>query len=445
MKPIFMVMPTWNNDKMCAEATRTLYEYTDFAKYGELLVVDHSDDGEADPVSRAGVKYGFRVYWPGQNNGWMRGVNYGLESRGRHPYFTMANDDLLFPQDKQFWPRTIALFEGDPKVMGVGPISNYVMGPQFQGVQLPGQVGEVSYLIGFCATYRTSVLEVVGPLDTTLPGGDDLDLSIRVRREGGKLLCDRRSFVYHYGSVTGNRVHSDWDTHESQLKTANALILKHGFKGWYRGVSPMWEEYLPAEPSSVTDAKMGSVLSELDKLAVFIGSIGATVIEGSCTPKQIEFILEHTKDAIQVCEIGMNAGLSACAMLKGNPEMILFSFDLGEWPYTPQVRDYLRREFTPRFISVFGDSKTTVPRVVGGLVFDFAFIDGGHDEETAYVDICNLASRTRKMMIDDIQMPPVRRALARAVEEKTVSNVEEFMDMGSQVPRHWALVSGGVK
>jgi len=442
MKPIFMVMPTWNNAKMCAEAIRTLYEYTEFEKYGELLVIDNSPERDAlfyDRLEEFNVGY-FR---PEKNLGWMGSINEGFD-RSSNQLFTMVNDDVIFPQDKQFWPRTIEIFK-DPEVAGVGPISNYVMGMQFQGVQVPGQVGEVSYLIGFCATYRTSVLEAVGPLDETLPGGDDLDLSIRIRAVGHKLLCDRRSFLYHYGSVTGNRVHSDWDTHESQLKTNNALIRKHGFKRWYNGISASWKVYKEAEPSTVSDEKLARVMAEIDKLAVYIGSIGATVVEGSCTPKQVEFLLEHTKDAVQICEIGMNAGLSTCAMLKGNSEALVFSFDLGAWPYTAPVRDYLRREFSPRLISVFGDSKKTVPRVIGGLVFDFTLVDGGHDEETALADIVNLAPRSRKMMVDDTMMPGVRCALDRAIKEGVVTDVEEFSDTSSMPARHWALVSGGVK
>lgn len=235
-----MVIPTWNNEKMCGEAIRTLYEYTEFDRYGKLFLVDNS------PVKSANLKeicdkYGAEYYPAWENLGWMSSVNLAFE-RSTEPFFTMCNDDVIFPQDPHFWSRTLELFD-NPHVAGVGPTSNYVMGHQFFRFKKSSDVGEVNLLIGFCATYRADILAAIGTLDLSLPGGDDLDLSIRIRAEGYKLLCDRRSFLYHYGSVTGNRVHSDWDSHQSQLKTANALIRKHGMIKWYNCVNGPWVDY----------------------------------------------------------------------------------------------------------------------------------------------------------------------------------------------------------
>jgi GT2 family glycosyltransferase len=189
VKSIFMVMPTWKNEAMCAEAIRTLYEYTNFEEYGDLLVVANSEVGSE--FLKVCQKYDVEIYTPEENLGWMRSINYGLDDVcATRPFFTMCNDDVVFPQDKAFWPRTLKLFD-DPKVAGVGPTSNYVMGWQHYQVPVGDQVGEVNLLVGFCATYRTAALRQVGILDTELPGGDDLDLSIRMRAAGYKLLCDR--------------------------------------------------------------------------------------------------------------------------------------------------------------------------------------------------------------------------------------------------------------
>ena len=92
----------------------------------------------------------------------------------------------------------------------------------------------IPYLIGFCLLVRRSALDEVGGIDSTLPGGDDIDLSIRLRQAGYTLVCDRHSFVYHYGYRTGERVHGDrtvpggWNSPQMIQATANALIAKHG-------------------------------------------------------------------------------------------------------------------------------------------------------------------------------------------------------------------------
>ena len=71
-------------------------------------------------------------------------------------------------------------------------------------------------------------------VSTTLPGGDDIDLSIRLRQAGYTLVCDRRAFVYHYGFRTGERVHGDrtvpggWNSPQMIAATRDTLIAKHG-------------------------------------------------------------------------------------------------------------------------------------------------------------------------------------------------------------------------
>jgi len=237
-----MVMPTWKNDAMCAQAIRSLYEYTDYAQYGTLTVINNAPEPIPE-IEAAQKRYGFWLHYAMENLGWMSAINMGIFRAPEADFYTMCNDDVVFPQDKQFWPRYIELFDADNHIAGIGPISNYVMGAQNQRAQVEGEIGEVPLLIGFCATYRSAVMDSVGLLDTQLPGGDDLDYSIRLRALGWKLICDRRNFVYHYGSVTGNRVHSDWDNLQSQHRTMNALIRKHGMRAWYECVTPSWVQY----------------------------------------------------------------------------------------------------------------------------------------------------------------------------------------------------------
>jgi SAM-dependent methyltransferase len=94
------------------------------------------------------------------------------------------------------------------------------------------------FLIGFCLVLDSEKFREVGLLDETLPGGDDLDLSIRLRKAGYKLVCDKTAYLHHIGSQTGNRVHSGyWNSDLQTDRSNNALIRKHGLKAWYELVS----------------------------------------------------------------------------------------------------------------------------------------------------------------------------------------------------------------
>lgn len=441
MKRIYMVMPTWNNDAMCAQAIRSLYEYTEFDKYGRLLVIDNSDQPSPELIASQ-IRYGFTVHRALENLGWMSSINAGFRwDKDQHEFLTMCNDDVVFPQDRRFWPRHLELFDGDTAVGGIGPVSNYVMGAQNVKAQVDGEIGEVPLLIGFCATYRADALMPVGLLDTRLPGGDDLDLSIRMRQAGWKLLCDRRNFLYHYGSVTGNRVHSDWDNLQSQHRTLNAIIRKHGLRVWYECVTPTWTPYDgPPLPPGLAN----HVMAEVEALGSYVWSKGVSVVEGSCTPKELQFLAKRVQGAKQVCEVGFNMGMSACAMLAANPNLIVVSYDLGEWACVKIAHEYLDDRFEGRHLLIEGDSTVTFKPPL--TPWEFCFIDGGHSFDVAYRDIANFAPHSRYVMVDDIKMEGVAKALEIAINERLLTEVEWYTDRENpSSPRFWAVGKGGAK
>ena len=92
-----------------------------------------------------------------------------------------------------------------------------------------------SFLIFYCVFIRRKHLDEVGGVDDTLPGGDDLDLSIRFRKAGKKLVICRDVFVFHHGFKTGERVRggpdkpNGWNSRNMTEATNKALIQKHGF------------------------------------------------------------------------------------------------------------------------------------------------------------------------------------------------------------------------
>ena len=228
MKNITICIPTFNSPEVLNCMLTSLYTNTDWE--GRVIVVNNGTSPHPDlPIFK---EKQILVVEAGRNTGWMGGVNLGLEM-ARTELFCMSNDDLLFPPGSwEFWT---VLNNGFMlgRIGGVAPSSNYVSGCQNAFWHTKALTVQAPYLIGMLAMYPTKLLQDLGGLDESLPGGDDLDLSIRVKDAGYTLLCCRNAYVHHLGSQTGRREQPDyWDSREHQLKTQNALIAKHGLKKW---------------------------------------------------------------------------------------------------------------------------------------------------------------------------------------------------------------------
>lgn len=186
------------------------------------------------------------VISPGKNLGWEGALKLGLE-KTKAPFVMFLNDDTNVPVSSRLWLNIMLQHFVNPNVGAVGPSSNVVMGLQNIFTDITPHVFPVKFLIGFCMLLRREAIEKAGGIDDSLPGGDDLDISIRLRKAGYSLICDRNVFVYHHGFTTGNKVHGDstrrngWNSFEMWEKTNHALIRKHGFAEWWDCYKGAWD------------------------------------------------------------------------------------------------------------------------------------------------------------------------------------------------------------
>lgn len=228
MNEVAIIIPSMDNRAYLEPCLNSLFENTRGIDYHVYVV------NNGAPGSLSWLQYPTQSTIHGRGNlGWERALQLGLDC-SHQPLALFLNDDTVFLRTQQNWLAHLVNDLEDPQVAAAGPVSNMVAGPQSSSQQLTAQQYCARYLIGFCLLVRRSALDAVGGIDTTLPGGDDIDLSIRLRQAGYTLVCDRRSFVYHYGFRTGERVHGDrtvpggWNSPQMVQKTANALIAKHG-------------------------------------------------------------------------------------------------------------------------------------------------------------------------------------------------------------------------
>ncbi len=210
------------------------------------------------------------VIQPGKNLGWEGALQLGLK-KTTAPFVVFLNDDTFFPTSSRMWLNVLLQHFNHEEVGAVGPSSNVVMGFQNIFTQTPVPVFSPTFLIGFCFVVRRSALEKAGGIDDSLPGGDDLDMSIRLRKAGFRLVVDKNVFVYHHGFKTGTRVHGSeaqkngWNSFEMMEKTNHAIIAKHGFKEWWETYKGAWEFPMPEFRSNATDSEGNIIRSIVEK------------------------------------------------------------------------------------------------------------------------------------------------------------------------------------
>lgn len=234
MSLVSIIIPTFNNAQYLESCVNSILLHQSTPGIYKIIIVNNGDEKSVKPCLNPEVK----IIQAGKNLGWEGGLKEGLKYADT-PFVVFMNDDTYIPFSSSAWLwRLLQNFE-DPKVAAVGPVSNIVMG--MQNIFIPGAIQkfDVNFLIGYCMMVRKDYLEQVGGIDDSYPNhGDDIDLSIRFKEAGFKLVADRSVFVYHHGFKTGQRLlGSKWNSIEMTERSNHRLIRKHGLKVFMKYIS----------------------------------------------------------------------------------------------------------------------------------------------------------------------------------------------------------------
>lgn len=239
MKPVLsIIIPTYNNPTQLNDGVNSILR-TGFLNtgLGEVIIVNNGKQNCKDFFRKIPQ---VKVIDCPENLGWEGGLKEGLKHTDAK-FVCFQNDDTFIPfVSQQLFYQNLLVHFADDKVGAVGPVTTTAAGLQsiYHPRALPN-VSELRWLIFFCVIVRRSALEEVGGIDNTLPGGDDFDLSIRLRKAGYTLRCAPQSFIIHHGFQTGTRIHGDsstiggWNSQQMTERTNQALINKHGFKTFF--------------------------------------------------------------------------------------------------------------------------------------------------------------------------------------------------------------------
>ncbi|MHA0857011.1 glycosyltransferase family 2 protein [Paenibacillus sp. CMAA1364] len=217
-----IIIPTYNQRDYLIQCIDSIEKNTT-TPY-ELIVVDNaSDDGTAEYLQQRNKT--IRCWIHKQNLGFAGAINTGL-MMAKGTTILLLNNDILV--GKGWLELLLTCLLSDPKIGVVGPVTNYIGGPQQievpyehvdhmwafatqHNVHDPSKWIETKRLVGFCLLFRRELFHHVGYLDEGYQVGnfEDEDWIVRVRLLGYRLIIAGDSFIHHYGSVSMKSLSED--------------------------------------------------------------------------------------------------------------------------------------------------------------------------------------------------------------------------------------------
>lgn len=275
-EPVDCIIPTMDNMRQLQECVYSLY--CSRAEHPVRILIVNNGECSLESAFPDIIGKGVEIISPGKNLGWTGGLREGLK-HSTSRYVAFSNDDIYLPRSSGRAIRNLArVLDVYPWVGAIGPTSNVVMGTQNIWAQVGFADYEVSFLIGFFMLLRREALEKAGGIQDMESGGDDIDLSIRIRKAGYGLIVKREEFVYHHGFQTGERVHGrpdkpgGWNSREMIDATNAELIRKHGFLTW-------WETMCF---STLSSGSQSSLIEEPETKVISKYVNGGIVVELGC-------------------------------------------------------------------------------------------------------------------------------------------------------------------
>ncbi|MCI8347620.1 MAG: glycosyltransferase [Bacilli bacterium] len=207
-----IIIVTYNNFDYTKDCIESIDKYTKKNTY-EIIVVDNcSTDGTRDWLKD---QKSFKVILNEENLGFPKACNQGIDVADRDNDILLLNNDTIVTTN---WLKNLRIcLESDSNIGAVGSICNHNENEQgcdfsyddFDSMQRLAKINNVSdqsrweekvFLIGFCLLIKREIIDKIKYLDEEYSPGyiEDNDLSLRIIKEGYKLVLCHDSFIHHY-------------------------------------------------------------------------------------------------------------------------------------------------------------------------------------------------------------------------------------------------------
>lgn len=252
---------------------------------GQGKRADDSLIGRLDDWGKQGGRKGeVRIIKNKENLGFAAGNNQGMAA-ARGDYILLMNNDIVVTPN--WLERMVSCSERDPKIGIVGPMSNYVSGPQLvenvtydiqtlNGLedfatkfsdQHGGQSQHFLRVVGFCMLIKRAVIDRIGGMDAGYGLGnfEDDDFSLRATLAGFESWIAKDCFIHHFGSRTfiGAKI----DYRESLSRNWEIFKKKWGFPkempyGSYNATEILKKGFIPEKHYYPLSGKPASTIQK---------------------------------------------------------------------------------------------------------------------------------------------------------------------------------------
>jgi len=284
-EPIDVIIPTYDNLDQLFQCVSSVLRTQ--KEYPLRIIVVNNGSYPLEGVLPKEVK----IVNPAGNKGWTGGLKLGVDISvsSSSSYVVFLNDDTYVPLCSVSWLRDmVRVLDTTPLCGAIGPSSNCVSG--YQNIWSPPFVTkiEVPFLIGFCKVVRRKALEEIGGIDERWVHGDDLDLSLRMRKRGYGLMCLKSTFIYHHGFQTGEKLFGGrekkggWNSQEQVENTNISVIKEHGFLSWWEMYAGEWTRLLNGPSKDIEGDMVRELCEGIDPSMILdIGCGEALTVKGS--------------------------------------------------------------------------------------------------------------------------------------------------------------------
>lgn len=237
-----VIIPAFNSDRTIGLCLSSITKATPIKK--EIIVID---DCSTDRTCEIASKYEIKLLHQSQNRGAAAARNLGLFQASGEIVAFIDSDCII--EENYFDELISVLNEAKIAVGGVGgviyPFEKDLVSESFKihffscSTVGANSVREIYGLSGGSSLYPKAVLLKVGGFDESLGGGEDLDLSIRIRKAGYKLLIAPSVKTFHLHPAKIGQLAKKWFCYGKLLFIVDR---KNGLKkdvalslGWFYG------------------------------------------------------------------------------------------------------------------------------------------------------------------------------------------------------------------
>jgi len=255
-----IIIPTYENEDYTVNCIRSIQDCTKEGTYRIIWVDNGSDNTEkVIPVLRAINHIPVLLQ---SNEGFVGAINRGLAVSDA-PFVCLLNNDTIVSD--RWLEKLVSALDNDPKLGIIGALTgppailerydshhNIACQQKFRKVpvfpkyinladfnrkiekQLPGVVGNISFVAFLCAVLKRAVIDKVGHLDPNYDMGlyDDNDYNIAAEKAGFRIGLLLDTCIFHKGRTTFNMLEREkgFDTAALLRKNKRYLDNKWGIK-----------------------------------------------------------------------------------------------------------------------------------------------------------------------------------------------------------------------